>query len=174
MPIGGPPQLPGTEFPQANPLVSKLFTTLNKPNTNNFLKRGSLVAFGYQRWIHDPYPLVLVTDVWPGVGMRGLNLHYLTFPYIRSLLQQGCPNPAFSYQNIKGDAYIVGAFRSYKWASIRQVKMLDCDFLLTVMGTVRSFDPNQVQAIRRSVQEQIQRLVNPPAAATEEEPVGGI
>jgi len=36
-----------------------------------------------------------------------------------------------------------------------------------VMATVRSFDPNQIQAIRESVQEQINRVVNPPAEPTQ-------
>jgi len=38
---------------------------------------------------------------------------------------------------------------------------------LKVMATVRSFDPNQIQAIRESVQEQINRVVNPPAEPTQ-------
>jgi len=62
---------------------------------------------------------------------------------------------------------MVKAFRSYKWNGIRQVKVLDTDFLLKVMATVRSFDPNQIQAIRESVQEQINRVVNPPAEPTQ-------
>jgi hypothetical protein len=93
--------------------------------------------------------------------MRGVNLHYLTFPYIKNLLRSGAGNQGFSYGNIKADPYIVNAFRSYKWQGIRQVKMLDSAFLLTVMATVRSFDPTQVAAIRQAVQEQIQREVNP-------------
>jgi hypothetical protein len=157
-----------------NPMVSQLFKSVGNRQpvtTNDVVRKGSLVAFGYTMWIHDPYPLVIVTDITPGLRMRGVNLHYLTFPYIKNLLRTGTTNPAFSYGNIKPDPYIVGAFRSYKWQGIRQVKMLDSAFLLTVMATVRSFDPSQVASIRRAVQEQIRREVNPrPAPGT---PVDG-
>ena len=153
--------------PQAmNPVVSRLFTAVNnnKPvTTNKIVGKGSLITFGYSLWKHDPYPLVIVTDYVPNQRLRGVNLHYLSFPYIRNLLRQGANNAGFSYQNIKADAYITHAFRSYKWNGIRQVKMLDANFILTVMASVRSFDPTQVAAIRRQVQEQIQQMINPKA-----------
>lgn len=132
--------------------------------------KGSLITFSYlfHKPGHDPSPLVLVTDIWQHY-VRGVNLHYLTFPYIRKLLQPGgmnaCNNPRFSYYNIKGDAYIVGAFRQYKRPGIRQIRMLDCSFLLNVLASVRSIDPNEVEQIRRVVREQINRLANPPAQA---------
>jgi hypothetical protein len=159
--------LPGAVQPQfANSTVGSLFRSVENRQpvaTNQIVKKGSLVSFGYSMWVHDPYPLVIVTDLSQGTRLRGVNLHYLTFPYIKTLLRTGAGNMGFSYLNIKADPYIVGAFRSYKWQGIRQVKMLDSDFLLTVMATVRSFDPSQVAAIRQAVQEQISREVNPRA-----------
>jgi len=132
------------------------------------INKGSLVTFSYLYFKpgHDPTPLVIITDVWRDY-IRGVNLHYLTFPYILRLLQPNCDNPRFSYYNIKGDAYIVGAFRQYKRLGIRQIKKLDCAFLLKVLQTVRTLD-----TIRRAVRDQINRTVNPPAQSTEEQPLG--
>jgi hypothetical protein len=137
------------------------------------INKGSLVTFSYLYFKpgHDPTPLVIITDVWRDY-IRGVNLHYLTFPYILRLLQPNCDNPRFSYYNIKGDAYIVGAFRQYKRLGIRQIKKLDCAFLLKVLQTVRTLDPTQVDTIRRAVRDQINRTVNPPAQSTEEQPLG--
>lgn len=154
-----------------NPAISGLFKSLNVRNYQNYLKKGALIVFNYSMWRHDPYPLLVVTDFIPGNRIRGVNLHYLTFPFIKTLLQGSARNPGFSYMNIKGNQYIVGAFRYYKWQGIRQMKILDSDFLLTVMATVRSFDPNQIKAIRESVQEQIKREVNPKATPTGEIPM---
>src|ERR1039458_5812057 len=64
--------------------------------------KGSLVYFNYVFWIHDPYPLVLIADIY-GQYIRGLNLHYLTFPYIKHVLQPGCDNKQFSYKNIRNN-----------------------------------------------------------------------
>jgi hypothetical protein len=141
-----------------------LFQSVNtKTLAQNYLRKGALISFGYQWWKHDPYPLLIVTDVFSGDKIRGINLHYLTFPYIRNVLRTGGNNQAFSYANIKGDRYITNAFRSYKWNAIRQVRVLDVSFLLNIMGIVRSFDPSQIMAIRRSVQEQLRRATNPAA-----------
>jgi hypothetical protein len=151
-----------------NPAISGLFKSINRKNYQNFLQRGSLIIFNYAMWKHDPYPLVLVTDFIYGQRLRGINLHYLTFPFIKDLLRLSYNNASFSYGNVKPMQYIVSAFRVYKWQGIKQIKVLDKDFLLTVMGTVRSFDPNQIKAIRESVQEQIKRAVNPKAQPTNE------
>jgi hypothetical protein len=79
----------------------------------NTLGRGSLIAFNYpishaQRpnVIHDPYPLLIVTDIWPQY-VRGVNLHYLTFPYIKRVLTSNCNNRTFSYYNVRPDKYLV-------------------------------------------------------------------
>ena len=154
-----------------SPIIAKLFKpvgqqTIGTPQPGGFVQRGDLIRFNYTFWIHDPYPLVIVTDVSNGNMVRGVNLHYLTFPYIKTLLNLGCRNLSFSYRNISGDAYIVNAFRSYKWQGIRQVKKLDCAFILNVMSLVRSFDPQQVKVIRQEIMRQIKREVNPPAKAT--------
>lgn len=155
----------------------------NNPNPRtlgNFgVRKGSLVSFNYVFWRNDAYPLVVVSDNALANGkLWGVNLHYLTFPYIRRLMGISRNNPAFSYTSISGDMYMKKAFRSYKWQGIRQLKVLDPKFLMDVMSAVRSYDPAEVQIIRRQVQEQIARRVNPKASQMtnlegEEPPDGG-
>lgn len=147
--------------PQARSYARPLVTNQYGPSFRQ-IGKGSLVSFNYMFFKNDPYPLVLLTDVWQNY-LRGINLHYLTFPYVKNLLQPNCDNIGFSYINIKADNYIVNAFRQYKRIGIRQIKRLDCAFLLNVLAMVRSLDPNEIEAIRRVVREQIQKLVNPTA-----------
>ena len=150
--------------------LGNLFPVVNyTPLTplSNFLQKGNLITFNYVNWANDPRPLVILTDVSPGMRIRGINLNYLTFNYIKNILLSNCNNVGFSYSNIKGDAYIVSAFRSYKWQGIQQLRKLDCKFLLSVMSVVRSFDPNEIKMIRQSVREQIQQQISPKAEAGE-------
>jgi hypothetical protein len=147
-----------------------------KPNQT--VQKGSLMVFRYtfNKPNHDPYPMVLVTDRDYPVpyrnptrfDVRGVNLHYLAFNDIRVLLQANCNNVNFSYDTLKQGQYInlTSAFRQYKKSGIRQVKVLDCAFLLNVLASVRSISPSEVEAIRKSVREQISRMTNPMAAAT--------
>lgn len=126
------------------------------------LGKGSLISFNYTFWKHDPYPLVIVTDIFQNY-IRGVNLHYLTFQYIKTLLQNNCDNVAFSYYNIKLDKYITNSFRTYKRPGIRLVKKMDCSFLLNIIGMVKSFDLNEVNKIRDFVRGQLASQVNPKA-----------
>ena len=136
--------------------------------------RGSLVSFNYifHKPGHDPNPVVLITDIWPNY-IRGINLNYLTFPTIKNLvfpspIQTVCDNPVFTYQYIKGNDYITSAFRQYKRNGVQRLRKLDCAFIVKALGLTRSFDPNEIEAIRRSVREQIRQLVNQRAAPTGE------
>ncbi len=136
--------------------------------------RGSLVSFNYifHKPGHDPNPVVLITDIWPNY-IRGINLNYLTFPTIKNLVfpspnQTVCDNPVFTYQYIKGNDYITSAFRQYKRNGVQRLRKLDCAFIVKALGLTRSFDPNEIEAIRRSVREQIRQLVNQRAAPTGE------
>jgi hypothetical protein len=131
--------------------------------TPNQIVRGSLITFSYSLWKNDPYPLLIVSKISQGKVIAGVNLHYLTFNYIRGLLQSSCASGAFSYASIKGDQYIVNAYRTYRWNAIRQVRVLDCDFLLKVMSMVRTFDPAEVEMIRNQVQQQLSQQMNPTA-----------
>ena len=151
-----------TEQPQptVDPTMQRLFESPQQHVANPFLGRGSLVQFSYLYWAHDPRPLVIVTDVKFGKVVRGINIHYLTFNHIKKILQQGCDNVGFSYKSFMGDQFMKDAFRSYKWAGVRQIKKLNCDFIQKVMELVRSFDPAEVEIIRKQVLEQLNRQVN--------------
>lgn len=164
----------------AVPFQNALFDPVNMPppgQVNPTVGRGSLIVFNYlfHKPGHDPQPLVLVTDVWRDY-IRGINLHYLTFPVIKKLMfpaqgQTICDSPSFTYQYIKGNDYIVSAFRQYKRGGIQQLKKLNCQFIANALALSRSFDPNEIEAIRRSVREQIRRLANPAAVPTGEMPI---
>lgn len=126
------------------------------------ITRGSLISFSYpQSWavipnvIHDPAPMIIITDIWPRY-VRGLNLHYLTFPYIKKILgTHGGKN--FSYFHVRPDRYMANAFRMYVRQGIRQPKKLDIDFLNTVLQSARSFAPGELEQIRAEIQRQIQQ-----------------
>lgn len=161
---------------------------LAAPNPiNPNIIRGSLCTFSYlyHKPGHDPAPLVLITDEnFPeradhpkrGMYIRGINLHYLTFPTIKKLMYPGqgksvCESPQVTYQYIQGNEYIVSAFRQYKKSGIQSLKKLDCNFIVNAMSISRSFDPNEIEAIRKSVREQIRRMANPQAGSSEEIPL---
>lgn len=161
----------------------------NPTKMNTIINRGSLVTFNYMfhKPGHDPQPLVLVTDIMDRY-IRGINLHYLTFNVIKKLLYPApgrsiCDSPQVTYQYIKSINYInssagrtnggiLDAFRQYKRNGIVSLKKLDCDLIVNAMAITRSFDPNEIEAIRKSVRDQIRRLMNPQAAATGEIPYG--
>lgn len=164
----------------AVPFQDALLNNLPAPTgaIRPIVTRGSLVTFRYlfHKPGHDPQPLVMVTDVLSQY-VRGINLHYLTFPVIKKMIypepgRSVCDSPQFSYEYIKSQEYIVTkAFRQYKRNGIDGLKKLDCDFIVNAMAISRSFDPNEIEAIRQSVREQIQRLANLPAGATPEMPI---
>jgi len=166
----------------AVPFVDAVLPTgiLGQNVTNTAIGRGSLVNFNYifHKPGHDPAPMVLITDVW-GQYIRGINIHYLTFPVIKKLMFPGsglsiCDNPIFTYQYIKGNAYISSAFRQYKRTGIERLRKLDCAQIVNALAISRSFDPNEIEAIRRSVREQIRRMANPQAGPSGEMNLGGI
>lgn len=126
------------------------------------ISRGSLIAFHYPQSyavipniIHDPYPLVIISDVWDKY-IRGVNLHYLTFPYVKHLLTN-FGGRGLTYQaNIKPDRYMASAFRMYVRAGIRRPRRLDTEWLVRVLDEVRSFSPGELEKIRMEIQKQIQ------------------
>jgi hypothetical protein len=159
----------------SNKILESFFKPINydvirNPNSRispNFgFKKGNLITFNYSFWKNDPYPLIIISkDSTYGVGkLRGVNLHRLTFNSIRELINN-CKNPNFSYlNNIKNRTNLEGAYRSYTWSGVRQVKVLNHEFLLNIISTVRNFDPAEVAIIRKNVQEQIREKINPKAS----------
>lgn len=137
---------------------------------NPVVGRGSLVTFNYLFYKHDPQPLVLITDPDYRDSIRGVNLHNLTFPVIKKLLSPA-PGPNFTYQYIKGNEFVKSAFRQYKKNGIQYLKKMDIQFIVNAMAINRySFDPNEIEAVRKSVREQIRRIINPQAAQSSEMP----
>lgn len=100
--------------------------------------------------------MVIITDIWPPHYIRGVNLHYLTFPYVKKILESWAGNQSFSYSYVRADRYIASAFRMYNMRGIRRPKRLDSDWLKTVLASVRSFDPGEIEKIKANIQQQIQ------------------
>jgi hypothetical protein len=132
------------------------------PSVKSF-SPGFLFSCQYMFFKHDPNPLVLMTKVYPDQRIAGVNLHYLTFPYVRHLIREYCGKGTFSYQAIKGDRFIANAFRTYKRAGLRGVKAIDCQFLISILGQLRSFNPAEIEAMRKEVQRQLRERINPKA-----------
>jgi hypothetical protein len=129
----------------------------------NPVRKGALISFEYPRSfgtipnvIHDPRPMLIVTDIWPPNYLRGLNLHYLTFPYIKKILETWAGNQSFSYSNIKPDRYVATAFRMYSLRGVMRPKRLDSEWLKTVLQSVRAFDAGELEKIRTTIEQQIQ------------------
>lgn len=125
------------------------------------ITRGSLIAFTYPtshatkpNVIHDPYPLLIVTDIWPNF-VRGVNLHYMTFPYIKKILNDSRLTPYSYYNNVRADKYIASAFRMYYRMGMSKVKLMDVDFLLRVLGAVKSFSENEIEMVKQQIRNQI-------------------
>lgn len=137
-------------------------------SANSFFAPGSLLQFRYSFWIHDPAPLVIVSSSELGHRISGVNLHYLTYPVISEILSQTCTTKTFAFANYKANHYISGAFRTYKWGGVSQIKKMDCEILLRIISGVRSLDPSQVQAIQQSVEDQLRRPTNPVVNAQQE------
>lgn len=145
---------------QKNPLFKRVYYKTIQP--------GALATFNYLFWKHDPYPLVLCGRIYGSGLVSGVNLHYMTFKYIRYLIQQYC-GKQFSYSLIKNNTYIYNSFRTYKRNGIRMAKLMDCAFLMTLLGTVRSFSPTEIEAIRKEIQRQLRARMNPTAEEAAEE-----
>lgn len=167
--------------PQQVQKLGSLFKAIEYPTpavpTAKIVHKGSIVNFHYMgqrtgKMIHDPYPLVLVSDIFSD-SIRGVNLNYLTVPYVKSMIERFLDKP-FSYTMVKGDSYIVGgqsnpgAFRTYKRNGISQLRMLDSNFLRGIAAISRTLDPNELDQIRAQIEELIKyQNVQPSAQAGE-------
>jgi hypothetical protein len=145
-----------------NPQIGRLFNTAPQ---GSIVSKGSIIAFTYigqtRHRTHDSYPLVLVSDIFSD-SVRGINLHYLTLPYVKNLVFSMAGNSQFSYSFIKGDAYIVGAFRSYKRSGISQLRMLDTIFLKNLLTVVRALDPGEIEQMREQIRQIMQQQLRQP------------
>lgn len=147
-----------------NPALQQL---LKRPSAiNRGIQRGALITFRYQFMKNDPTPLVLITDFVQGTRIRGINLHYITLNSMMRLLANFGNSPAFSYRSIMGDEHISNAFRYYKWQGVITPLILDIDFIKQVIKVVQmqhAIKPNELDAIIKSVEQQLNNPTNPQA-----------
>lgn len=159
-------RLPEWEVRQDAP-VTRLFQSLNEQQARTVVGKGSIITFAYvgqtRHRIHDPAPLVIVSDIF-GDMVRGVNLHYLTLPYVRSLVLAHANDTNFSFRFISSDAYIVGAFRSYKRNGISQLRMLDAAFLRNLLTVVRALDPGEIDQMKEQIHQQLLNQTQQPPA----------
>lgn len=149
-------------FQDFDPLLR--MTKAESTGSSGLITAGSLISFQYPRSmgmipnvIHDPHPMVILTDVFPPHFIRGVNLHYLTFRYVKHILESYGGNTGFTYLNIKPDKYLAQAFRMYKLAGVIRPKRLDTEWLKHVLASVQSFNPGEIEKIRLNIQQQIQQ-----------------
>ena len=130
---------------------------------NQVMQRGMLIAFQYRWMKHDPSPLLLISETCPPRctntrrqgTISGLNLHYLTFKYVKWLINSYCGKGSFGYGLYKTNRYIVNSYRSYRKDGRRQIKTVDCKSLLDILGGIRSYKPSEIEAMRKQVQTQL-------------------
>lgn len=134
-----------------NNFVKSLLTIRDLPSD-----KGNVVSFYYDYYNHDPFPVILTTGIMRG-GNRigGLNLHYLTFPVYKALLNNWAGNNTFNYYLIKNQPLIKQAFRSYKFEGIRNAKSIEWKSILEVLSIIRNYSPQEIQQIRDAVDKQI-------------------
>jgi hypothetical protein len=160
--------------PQQVQQLGSLFKNMDYPSpAAKVAHTGSIVNFHYVgqrvgKQIHDPYPLVLISDIYSD-AIRGVNLNYLTVPYVKQMIDRFLEKP-FHYQLIKSDSYLVGgkdnpgAFRTYKRNGISQLRMMDSNFLRGIAAVSRTLNPGELDQIRMQIEQIIQYQLNQPKA----------
>lgn len=121
------------------------------PANSGSIVNGQVLSFHYSHFDHDPYPVIISTGPMTHGRIGGLNLHYLTFPVFRALLNSWGGNPAFNYFIIKNQIVIKNAFRSYKIAGINNIKKVHYKAILEVMSINRNFSPQEMLEIQQAV-----------------------
>lgn len=168
---GGPVQ-PGMQPPTQQ---NQVRPTPLPANVEGSIQPGMLVWFPYTQAKNDMSPLIIVARAEQGRLLKGVNLHYLTFPYIRRVLLGAGGNPSFSYYNIRSDRYIVNAYRSYTWNAVlwNRAKIFDTKFIIQTISMMKTMDPLQLRAIRMDIENQLNGVVpQPQAGPTAQMPVG--
>lgn len=128
--------------------------------------RGDLVSFNYPKscavdfyQIHDPSPIIIITDVF-GDRIRGLNLHYLPMNLIRQAIRVNQNSGGYSYAKIRGDITLRNIFRIYIRRCMLNVKRLDAQYLLSMLDVNTKYTPEELDGIRASIRDQMNRDVN--------------
>ncbi len=166
----------GTPPAQNNPVQQQINSQQIKPQQPfkriyyTTVRPGSLLSFQYTFYKHDPYPLVLSTGKWADGKIAGINLHYLTFNYMKNLINQFC-GKNFNYQSIKNDKFIRKSFRSYQREGVRNIKLMDCQYLNQLLGNIRTYNPTEVEAMRQYIRKQLNQQIGTKASDMTGNPV---
>lgn len=132
--------------------------------TTRKLGHGTILTFSYTNYKHDPNPLIIVTEI-KGDYIRGLNMHYFLYSDIRTLLSpkgmNAANNLSFGYGTIKNNHVFVSAYREYKRMGIKNAKILNLDYVLSLLNMAREFAPGEAEAMRQEVSQQLNRPTNP-------------
>ena len=131
--------------------------------TLNSIGKGSIIQFSYSFAKHDPKPLVLLTDT-DANFYKGLNLHYLRATPIMNLISKermnACDNRNFSWNSVKNNSYIKNAFRIYKKNGVKNLKLLNCEYLKMILAAAKKLNIQDLTAYRLNIDKQIAREVN--------------
>lgn len=134
--------------------------------------KGSIVQFQYSFSRHDPKPLVLLTNNPNDINdfpnyYRGLNLHYIGSAQIMNLISanrmNACGDKSFSWDKVKGNMYIKKSFRVYKKVGIRNLRVLDCNYLKKVLAVSKNLNMQDLTALRSNIEAQLNTAINQPA-----------
>jgi hypothetical protein len=121
--------------------------SLSSINSANATK-GNVLSFNYMFFSVDPYPTIITTGVYSDFRVSGVNLHYISFPIFRALLNQWAGNPSFSYSTIKNQPILKQAFRTYKLHGIRNAKKINYKAILNYLSIIRNYSPQEMQQIK--------------------------
>lgn len=132
-------------------LVQRIISLNNMTASN-----GSVISFYYKKFKHDPYPVIITTGFYPQKGLiSGLNLHYLSFPVFRALLNQWAGNTGFTYFLIRNEPIIKEAFRKYKLTEIINIKKVDYKSIIALGKIIRNYSSEEIQKIKDAVDLQV-------------------
>lgn len=160
-------------MPVINPqgLLNNLFNNLQSPvrQMGWYVRKGAVITFSYmgqtKNPINDPYPMVLVSDIFKDM-IRGVNLHYMNTFYIQRVITDPnmAGNRSFSFANISGDNYIINAFRSYKRIGISNIRMLDLQYLKGLLTISKALKPGELELVRSQVKDIMDQQMRQPTA----------
>lgn len=141
-----------------NEVLTKLFKTIEKPKTvAKVAQKGAIITFRYigqaGRSIHDPYPMVIITDIFIDM-IRGVNLHYLPLQQVMRTMQDNnmAGNVNMSFRNVSANS-LVYAFRSYKKSGISNQKLLDIDYLKNLLTVSQALNIGEMEMIRKQIRD---------------------
>lgn len=142
----------------ANPYVDMYFEPIQGEP-----KPGDVITFVYNKKlyyeIHDRYPLVLVLDWKRGNRVRGVNLHYLSYSVMGSIIEMTHNGLIYSYRQVQPMQMCVDAFRHYIWTWIIQgtIRRMNTEAIQAEVNTIKKYGKLDEATIHQLVREQLQK-----------------